>query len=270
MAEIVDKAALGTLADDDKLAIVQNGTTWRIDASNLKKRLSSLDIQPLALGGSGADLSVTGGTSEYVKQSQSGAVFTVGTIGNADIVNATEAAVGFVELATQTEVDNGTATTKVITPVTLQDLIKNLAIVGEIARWTTGSMPSGWLKCDGSAISRTTYSELFDLIGTTFGVGDGATTFNIPNYIDRMPLGVSGSFALASTGGTNTHQLTTSEIPSHTHSFITTTGSTNTGGSGDFAASGVTSVTSGSAGSDTAHNNLHPYLALHYIIFTGV
>lgn len=51
------------------------------------------------------------------------------------------------------------------------------------------AIPSGWLLCDGSAISRTTYAELFDVIATTYGVGDGTTTFNLPNYIDNFAQG---------------------------------------------------------------------------------
>jgi hypothetical protein len=52
-----------------------------------------------------------------------------------------------------------------------------------------GAISDGWLVCDGSAISRTTYAELFDVIGTTYGVGDGTTTFNLPNYIDNFAQG---------------------------------------------------------------------------------
>ena len=53
--------------------------------------------------------------------------------------------------------------------------------VGSIMPWSTNTAPVGWLKCDGSAISRTTYKALFNVIGTSFGSGDGTTTFNIPN-----------------------------------------------------------------------------------------
>ena len=53
--------------------------------------------------------------------------------------------------------------------------------IGTINMYASTTVPSGWLLCDGSAVSRTTYSSLFNIIGTTYGVGDNSTTFNIPN-----------------------------------------------------------------------------------------
>lgn len=60
---------------------------------------------------------------------------------------------------------------------------------GSVIMWSGSSAPSGWLLCDGSAISRTTYASLFAIAGTTYGVGDGSTTFNVPDLRDRFPLG---------------------------------------------------------------------------------
>jgi microcystin-dependent protein len=65
------------------------------------------------------------------------------------------------------------------------------------------SIPSGWLACDGSAVSRTTYSDLFALMGTTYGVGDGSTTFNVPNMEARFPR--QQASAVGSTGGASSH-----------------------------------------------------------------
>ena len=59
--------------------------------------------------------------------------------------------------------------------------VDNLTTAGIIYQYGGGSAPSGWLVCDGSAISRTTYKNLFNAIGTTYGTGDGSTTFNLPN-----------------------------------------------------------------------------------------
>jgi microcystin-dependent protein len=75
---------------------------------------------------------------------------------------------------------------------------------GTIVPWSTASTPSGYLECDGSAVSRSTYSALFAVIGTTYGVGDGSTTFNVPNLQDNVAIGKSGTKALGSTGGANT------------------------------------------------------------------
>lgn len=77
--------------------------------------------------------------------------------------------------------------------------------------------PEGYLMCDGAAVSRTTYATLFAVIGTTFGAGDGSTTFNVPDLSGRVPLGVSSSHLLGSTGGSETVTLTEQELPAHVH-----------------------------------------------------
>ena len=66
-----------------------------------------------------------------------------------------------------------------------------LVTAGEIRKWSgsIASIPSGWLHCDGAAVSRNTYVDLFALIGTQYGVGDGSTTFNLPNFDDKFPVG---------------------------------------------------------------------------------
>ena len=92
-------------------------------------------------------------------------------------------------------------------------------------------MPTGFLECDGAAVSRSTYSALFAVIGTTYGAGDGSSTFNVPNLSDNVTVGKSNNKALASTGGANTvqstgnvagstanHTLTTPQLASHSHS----------------------------------------------------
>lgn len=77
--------------------------------------------------------------------------------------------------------------------------------------------PSGFLICDGSSISRSTYADLFSAIGTTYGAGDGSTTFNLPDMSGRVPIGVSLDIALGDVGGEETHTLLTNELPSHSH-----------------------------------------------------
>lgn len=91
--------------------------------------------------------------------------------------------------------------------------------VGSILVYAGSIAPSGWLLCDGSTISRIDYSELFNIIGVTYGAGNGSTTFNLPNLQDRMPVG-KGSIntAIGSTGGQDSVTLTTGQLPSHNHS----------------------------------------------------
>lgn len=88
--------------------------------------------------------------------------------------------------------------------------------IGTIVNWPSNSLPVGWLKCDGSAISRTDYSSLFSIIGTTFGAGDGSTTFNLPNITDKNIL---GNGTLGQLGGNNSVTLTTDNLPSHNHDY---------------------------------------------------
>jgi microcystin-dependent protein len=94
------------------------------------------------------------------------------------------------------------------------------AVVGGIQIYSGSAAPTGYLLCDGTAVSRTTYSDLFAVTSTTYGVGDGSTTFNLPDLRTKVPVGKnpSGTFAtLGATGGAETHTLLTAEIPSHTH-----------------------------------------------------
>lgn len=90
-------------------------------------------------------------------------------------------------------------------------------VVGSIIMFPGSAVPSGYLLCDGSAVSRTTYASLFTAIGTTYGAGDGSTTFNLPNLAGRVPVGSSQSHQLGTSGGEESHTLTSGEIASHVH-----------------------------------------------------
>jgi microcystin-dependent protein len=73
-----------------------------------------------------------------------------------------------------------------------------------IVPWSSASVPTGFLECNGQAVSRSTYAALFAIVSTTYGVGDGASTFNVPDLQDNVAVGKSNNKALASTGGANT------------------------------------------------------------------
>jgi microcystin-dependent protein len=91
---------------------------------------------------------------------------------------------------------------------------------GMISQFAGSSAPTGWLLCEGQAVSRTTFAALFSTIGTTYGSGDGSTTFNVPNLQNRVPVGKGPDTefdALGETGGAKTHTLTEAQMPSHTH-----------------------------------------------------
>jgi microcystin-dependent protein len=87
---------------------------------------------------------------------------------------------GVVELATSVETTDGTRNDLAVTPASLKAMIDDM-FCGQVAAFAMGVAPDGWLKCNGQAVSRTTYSRLFSKIGTTFGSGNGSTTFNLPD-----------------------------------------------------------------------------------------
>ena len=155
----------------------------------------------------------------------------------------------------------------------------NSVVTGTIQMWPTVTAPTGYLLCGGTAVSRSTYAALYAVIGTTFGVGDGTTTFNLPNYSDRMPIG-SGTAALAATGGSkdavvvsHTHTASVSD-PGHAHTLrgYTTAGQPGNQvdvGSGTQSTSTATtgiSVSNSTTGVSGTNANLPPYLSINFII----
>jgi len=106
-----------------------------------------------------------------------------------------------------------------------------LVPTGSLVMWPSSVIPSDWKLCNGDALSRTTFATLFSLIGTTFGVGDGTTTFNLPNYKNRMPYGAD-TYAIGATGGSadavlvsHNHSATNNVTdPGHSHTFTTGNG----------------------------------------------
>jgi len=156
--------------------------------------------------------------------------------------------------------------------ITYQDMVDLFAygigvcrMVGEIILYAGSNPPDAkLLLCDGASLLKADYNDLWLTIGDTFGSVDSAH-FNIPNLIDRVPMGV-GTNALGDTLGANTHTLTESEIPSHAHSEGTTTPTAVL--VGEVPAVGITSAVgaTGYTGGGAAHNNIQPSLVLTYMI----
>jgi microcystin-dependent protein len=129
--------------------------------------------------------------------------------------------------------------------------------VGATVQWWTSAVPTGWLVCDGRAISRITYKRLFTVIGTTFGAGDGLLTFNLPDLRGRFPLGQAATgtgSTLGETGGTldHTHGATIDAAGAHTH---TVDGHTHTISSDGDHAHGMSDLAS-EATSTAGGNNI--------------
>lgn len=82
----------------------------------------------------------------------------------------------------------------------LYELAQMIVPVGVVQAFAGPTTPQGWLLCDGSAVSRTDYADLFAVIGTTFGTGDGSTTFNLPNLVDKFVEGSSTAGTVKNAG----------------------------------------------------------------------
>jgi len=249
----------------------------------------------------------TDGTNFYSAQTGSAGNFVVnGTLTASGLTDAGNMSIGGTLAVTGTTTHTGAVALNgggtSVTPnvgdnstkiATTAFVTQNAVITGAIQMWPTASAPAGYLNCDGSAVSRTTYATLYAVVGTTFGSGDGSTTFNLPNYADRMPIG-AGTIAasIGASGGSSTTTLSTANLPAHNHGvndpghvhttsvdgsdLFPATGQTtiNYGGPGQYPAtvfsmnSAVTGITTQNTGSGTAATTISPYLGINFIIKT--
>lgn len=177
-------------------------------------------------------------------------------------------------------------------------------MTGTVLPFAGSTAPTGWLLCFGQAVSRTTYANLFAVIGTTYGAGNGTTTFNLPDLRGRVPAGkddMGGSAAsrltnsgtgnpgvagatLGATGGTDRHSVTTAQMPLHGHQIMVSTAAqsgaqsnstgglmlynnnlvTNAANTGAPAAAAGNQI--GGSGGGEAHPNVQPTIVLNAII----
>lgn len=193
---------------------------------------------------------------------------------------------------------------RMIVPAEEMDALSTLITPGIVQMYAAATAPQGWLLCQGQEVSRTDYAALFAAISTTYGVGDGTTTFLVPNLQGRVPVGVSttdNAFDRGDTGGEKTNTLTVAQMPVHNHGAAGGTGQAVYHGAGTgtqlASASGIlaggnfqsnkyhsnagssgansyatldinTNHAHANNGSSSAHNNLQPFLALNFIIKT--
>jgi len=238
-------ATATTLVNADKLVVNDNGTMVQVTLSDLITYLTS-------------NLSVTS------------SMILNGTIGTNDLADAS---------VTSAKLAGGAAFTS-----------------GMIVPFAGSTAPAGWLMCFGQDVSRTIYADLYSTIASTYGAGDNSSTFNVPDLRGRVIAGqddMGGVSAnrltgqtggldgdnLGASGGTETHILSTSEMPAHNHSgtvdlrtnWEAGTSSLSPVGTGSARYDGNASRPSlsiSNAGGGVAHNNVQPTIVLNYMIKT--
>ena len=268
-------------ASSGSLVTIPNGVTAQVycDGTNFYSAQTGSAGNFLVNG----NLSVTGNQVDVGNMSVGG---TFGVTGTSSL-----AATSFSVSPTAPTPTTGDNSTKVATTAFVT---QNAVLTGSLLMWPTTSAPTGYLNCDGTAVSRTTYASLFAVVSTTFGVGDGTTTFNLPNYTNRMPYGTT----IGATGGSadavvvsHTHTATSTSTvtdPGHNHtpdgggefrclnnSYPQGGGYTGSGGSSppttSTATTGITvstTTTNASTGTSGTNANLPPYLGINFIIKT--
>lgn len=199
-----------------------------------------------------------------------------------------------VALETKVGIDNSTVDTTIDYKMSTVGQGEKVRPVGEVTMFGGASAPTGWLLCDGSSVSRTTYAKLFAAIGTTFGSADGSS-FNVPDGRDLFPRGASGTVAVGDTGGEDSHTLTGAESgqkamtlthAAHEHriwrkmsnsdgsTFRLRGGSTSTSSEGwdddtttlDIEGTTVASHTVSASNASSAHNNIPSFFGINFII----
>jgi microcystin-dependent protein len=247
--------------------VVCDGTSVR-NVAQSEPTFSTLEVT----GAATFDSTVTvSGASSYVGAAT---FYSTVTVSGAATFNSTVTVVGAAVFKSNVSI-GGTITGPGIVPS------------GTVLPYAGASAPSGYLLSFGQAISRSTYAALFTAISTTYGAGDGSSTFNVPDLrgravagqddmggtsADRLTSPINGD-TLGAAGGSESHQLTIAEMPAHNHPRANST-------SDDYGAGGLNGYVGGdqssptvdlsaaSQGGDAAHNNVQPTIILNYIIKT--
>lgn len=145
--------------------------------------------------------------------------------------------------------------------------------IGSVIEWYSDEIPDNWLICDGSAVSRSLYNDLYKVLGTRYGAGNGSSTFNLPDLKDRIPIGKNTSNnnfnVLGKTGGEEQHQMTIYELPKHNHAINTANRQGDMEWGYQFLYDNSTAAYNGMMqyiGESQPFNILQPYIVCHYII----
>ena len=230
------------------------GTSGYLLKSNGTSAPTWLQTIPVANGGTGATSATVQGGVVYGSSTTAMASTAAGTTGQVLTSNGTSAPTwsgniggNATTATTATNLAGGSAgtvpyqsaagtTAQLATGTSGQVLTSNGAAApswtsaatpaGVVQQYAGAAAPTGYLLCQGQAVSRTTYAALFAVVSTTYGAGDGSTTFNVPNLQGKIPVGLNSadlSFdTRGETGGEKTHAIATTELPSHNHTFTGT------------------------------------------------
>lgn len=207
--------------------------------------------------------------------------------GTHTLYKTTPVAVGSLDTRLPTQSENDALVGTFWTPSSTNRYVTETNLTGVISMYSGATAPTGYLLCDASAVSRTTYAALFAIISTTYGAGDGSTTFNVPDLRGRVPIGVwtgtgGGSSGTGTpTGGSaltavaragwkweETHTMTSAEMVAHTHQMFAN-GGWSPGGVNVFSGGGGGGVVNtGNAGNTTPFNVIQPVMWVNFIIKT--
>ncbi|MEW4371320.1 phage tail protein [Paenibacillus kandeliae] len=155
--------------------------------------------------------------------------------------------------------------------------------IGEIRMFAFGTIPQGWIQCNGQLLAIASNTALFSLLSITYG-GDGRTTFGVPDLRGCVPVHPSANIALGKSGGEIAHALTINEMPTHNHmlqvsdatstsktpkdNFLAATTTANSYAAGATSNAAMTASTISTAGAGAPHTNMQPYLTFSFCIAT--
>jgi microcystin-dependent protein len=274
----INAGAGGTLAISSTELGYLDGTTGAIQSQiDLKASIANLDLKAPITNPSFL------GTVTLPTGTVTSGMISDGTIVNADI-NAS-AAIDWTKLAISSTVSSTELGYLDGVTSLIQTQINSIIPTGSVSMFGGATAPTGWLSCDGSAVSRTTYATLFGVIGVEYGAGDNTTTFNLPDLLGRVPVGYGAGTGLTNRNdlgakfGSETQTLTEANLPSHDHTIGWQADGTNShdhalnsgsvtrvAGPSDGGVSSTGTINTGLSGSGTAHNNLQPSTVVNFII----
>ena len=216
--------------------LVGNGTSAPLQPTNLhwdntNSRLGIGTTTPAELIDINGNIATAGiaritNTGVLQNVTTNASIITAGTVATARLPAASTTAAGIVQLTDSTTTTSSVVAATATAAKSAYDMAILAVPIGTILQYSGSTAPTGWFLCNGANVSRTTYLALYNIVGVTYGTGDGSTTFSLPDFQGRVPVG-SGTGTgltartLGAKGGEEAHALTVAEMASHTHTAST-------------------------------------------------